>query len=162
MLKWDTSEHGERAMQQHLDYVLGNPHEAAPRRIFALAGVDYGRIDYGVRGETLQVWEINTNPTLGPSRGPVHTRLTQIEVMLQPARTVHHNALRQAVRALDHETDPKHVAVRIDPALIARMRAETVNTTRRNAALRCLQDIYGRPGIGSIFRAAYSWLFPRQ
>lgn len=44
MLKWDGSEHGERAMQEHLDYVLGNPHEAWVRRIFALAEVDYGRM----------------------------------------------------------------------------------------------------------------------
>lgn len=163
MQKWDTSEHDERAMQEHLDYVLGNPHEVALRRIFSLAGVDYGRIDYGVRGETLQVWEINTNPTLGPSMGPVVTTLApKLEAMLEQARTVHHNALRQALGALDHEVEHKHVAVRLDPALLARMRAETVKATRRNAVLRFLQDIYDRPRIGWIFRAAYSWLLPRR
>lgn len=163
MLKWDTSEHGERAMQEHLDYVLGNPHEGALRRIFSLAGVDYGRIDYGVRGETLQVWEINTNPTLGPSTGPsVATLAPKLEAMLEQARAVHHGALRQAFRALDNEWDHKQVVVRIDPAPISRMRAETVRTTRRSAALRFLQNIYGRPRIGWIFRAVYSWLLPRR
>lgn len=162
MLKWDKSEHGERAMQEHLDYVLGNPHETSLRRIFALAGVDYGRIDYGVRGETLQVWEINTNPSLGPSRGPAPATLApKLEAMLQQARTVHHSALQMALRALDSEMDHNRVAVRIDPALIARMRAETVRTRRRHAALRFLHGIYGRPKIGWLFRAAYSWLLPR-
>jgi hypothetical protein len=49
-----------------------NPHEAWLRHIFELANVEYGRIDYGVANGELQVWEINTNPTLGrnPRRAP--------------------------------------------------------------------------------------------
>lgn len=48
-----------------LEYVQANPHAAWLDRIFDLAGVDYGRIDYAVhRGRPL-VWEINTNPTIG-------------------------------------------------------------------------------------------------
>jgi hypothetical protein len=45
-----------------------NPHEALLRRVFELAGIDYGRADYGVVRGRIQVYEINTNPTLmGPS-----------------------------------------------------------------------------------------------
>jgi hypothetical protein len=32
--------------------------------IFARAGLEYGRIDYGLADGRLQVWEINTGPTL--------------------------------------------------------------------------------------------------
>lgn len=46
------------------EYVRTNPHEAEIREIFRLARLDYGRIDYGVRDERLQIWEINTNPMI--------------------------------------------------------------------------------------------------
>jgi len=160
MLKWDESDHDERAMREHLDYVLGNPHETWLRRIFDLAGIDYGRIDYGVRGETLQVWEINTNPTLAPSRGPALA--PKLETMLQHARTVHHSALQMAFRSLDPGTGDTRVTVRLDPALIARMRAEMIRAQRRHVVLRFLHGIYRRPGIGRLFRAAYSRVLPRR
>lgn len=47
---------------EELDYLHGNPHETLLRPIFELAGVRYGRIDYGLRDGRLEVWEINTNP----------------------------------------------------------------------------------------------------
>jgi len=43
-------------------YLERNPHEEAIRRIFSRAKIDYGRIDYSLAGEQIQVWEINTNP----------------------------------------------------------------------------------------------------
>src|SRR2546430_577175 len=45
-------------------YVETNPHEHELRAIFDLAGLEWGRIDYGVRDGALQIWEINTNPQL--------------------------------------------------------------------------------------------------
>lgn len=45
-------------------YVEDNPHEAQLREIFELAGIEYGRIDYGILNGRPQVWEINTNPTV--------------------------------------------------------------------------------------------------
>jgi hypothetical protein len=47
---------------EELSYFEENPHESQLREIFALARIDYGRIDYGFRKGRLQVWEINTNP----------------------------------------------------------------------------------------------------
>ncbi|HEX7025452.1 MAG TPA: hypothetical protein VF187_11595, partial [Gemmatimonadales bacterium] len=163
MLKWEESEHGERAMQEHLDYVLGNPHQAWLRRVFDLAGVEYGRIDYGMRGDTLQVWEINTNPTLGPPRNPpLVTLAPNLEAMLQEARTVHHDALRAAFQSLDTGRDDDRMAVRLEAATLARMEAETIKLRRRHAALRFLLGVYGHPVVGRIFRAAYSRFLPRM
>jgi hypothetical protein len=48
------------------------PHAAPALEIFRLAGVDYGRMDYGVRNGRIQVWEINTNPTVVPNREKIH------------------------------------------------------------------------------------------
>jgi hypothetical protein len=45
-------------------FLEANPHEAELRRIFELAGIDYGRADYGVVGGRVQIYEINTNPTI--------------------------------------------------------------------------------------------------
>lgn len=56
-------------------FMLANPHAAAVAPIFALAHIDFGRIDYAVLDGAVQIWEINTVPTLllhpryyGPAR----------------------------------------------------------------------------------------------
>jgi hypothetical protein len=49
---------------EELDYVRGNPHAAALMHAFDIAGIDYGRADYGIVDGTPQIWEINTNPAL--------------------------------------------------------------------------------------------------
>lgn len=86
------------ALQREEDgYIATNPHEAELREIFDTAGVEYGRIDYGVDPATgrLQVWEINTNPVIvrgpgevAPARLPAHafamTRLHQAFLALDP------------------------------------------------------------------------------
>lgn len=48
------------------------PQMDALRRVFALARVDYGRIDYTLHEGRLVVWEINTNPGLTPRRVRLH------------------------------------------------------------------------------------------
>lgn len=48
------------------------PERNALRRIFELAHVDYGRIDYTLHEGRLVVWEINTNPGLTPRRVKLH------------------------------------------------------------------------------------------
>jgi hypothetical protein len=73
-----------------------HPHRAAIEQAFALAGLDYGRIDYGVKDGRVQVWEINTNPNLMPDPQDVH-----------PLRTAGQSAsaaqLVEALAALDRE-----------------------------------------------------------
>ena len=65
--KWCVKE-PDLVQPEHIDeelrYVRSFPHLADVRRIFQLARIDYGRIDYGFYGDRLQVWEINTNPIL--------------------------------------------------------------------------------------------------
>lgn len=43
-------------------FLQSNPHEALLRRVFDIAHMSYGRIDYSVVGDRIQVWEINSNP----------------------------------------------------------------------------------------------------
>jgi len=46
-------------------FVADNQHAELLRRVFDMAGLDYGRVDFGFAGGQLQVWEINSNPTHG-------------------------------------------------------------------------------------------------
>ena len=52
----------EEIAAEEMRYFDENPHESQLREIFALAQIDYGRIDYSFRKGRIQVWEINTNP----------------------------------------------------------------------------------------------------
>jgi hypothetical protein len=62
-------------VEEELDFVRGRESEEKLRAIFEIAECDYGRIDYGLKGGAIQVWEINSNPQLiptsiHPARGP--------------------------------------------------------------------------------------------
>ncbi|MFW6059729.1 MAG: hypothetical protein ACODAQ_06075 [Phycisphaeraceae bacterium] len=51
-------------LEERRTFVRTNPHAAELRRICAEAGITYGRVDYGIVDGQVQVWEINTNPTI--------------------------------------------------------------------------------------------------
>jgi len=56
------------AYAAELAYARSNPHAVELAEIFALAQVDFGRIDYGLRNGRIEVFEINTNPDLLSAR----------------------------------------------------------------------------------------------
>lgn len=62
-------------MSEVNEYLSSNPHETELRRIFNMAGVNYGRIDYSLYRGKIQTWEINTNPVLVKKRND-YTALT--------------------------------------------------------------------------------------
>ena len=43
-----------------------NPYATDCERAFEIAGIEYGRADFGIVGGRVQIYEINTNPTLKP------------------------------------------------------------------------------------------------
>jgi hypothetical protein len=55
-------------------YVEENPHADVLRERFKLANIEYGRIDYGIVEGRVQVYEINTNPTIVGGRGKASSR----------------------------------------------------------------------------------------
>ena len=71
MVKASNSGLDVKTVDRETDYVRSNPHETALMNIFRLASIDYGRIDYGVRDGRIQVFEINTNPTVMWPGNPV-------------------------------------------------------------------------------------------
>ncbi|WP_155765469.1 hypothetical protein [Mesorhizobium erdmanii] len=51
-------------LAEHAAYVRDNPHAAELMPIFEKAAISYGRIDYTIVDARIQVFEINTNPTV--------------------------------------------------------------------------------------------------
>ncbi|HVT13901.1 MAG TPA: hypothetical protein VHE55_16680 [Fimbriimonadaceae bacterium] len=51
-------------LEEERRYMDDVPFKEEIRAIFRLAHIDYGRIDYSFQDGRIQVWEINTNPTL--------------------------------------------------------------------------------------------------
>lgn len=54
----------DRAVQQELEFVRDNPHRDILRRVFEIAKIDFGRVDYGIVNGRIEIYEINTNPTM--------------------------------------------------------------------------------------------------
>lgn len=52
----------EAMLNESLVYVNTNPFKDQILDIFRLAKIDYGRMDFSVLNDQIQVWEINTNP----------------------------------------------------------------------------------------------------
>lgn len=65
-------ERGLRAdvVSEELAYLRENPHRDVLAKSFELAGIQFGRVDYGVVNHRVQIYEINTNPKLpSPEKG---------------------------------------------------------------------------------------------
>lgn len=88
----------DRLLAEELDYLHTNPHEKELRAIFDLARIEYGRIDYGHYNGRIQVWEINTNPSvLTGSSLQIDRRRVVAETFATP--------FRAALLALDEAPD---------------------------------------------------------
>jgi hypothetical protein len=83
-------------VEEEMEYLRTNPHRRALEEVFALAGVDYGRIDYGLVEGRVQVCGIHPNPILlRPRRYYGEARL--------PGREWFAAQARDAFRAIDLE-----------------------------------------------------------
>jgi hypothetical protein len=153
----------EASVHEQLVYLRGNPHEAWLRDVFQVAGIDYGRIDYGVSNGVPQAWEINVNPTIGRAAGQSrHTgQPPHIRKPLDECRDLFHEQLKGAFVALDGRAVAGEVRVIISDGLVQRLRAEGVQVRRRRQMTQWLANLYERPLLGKPARAVFS-LFPRR
>jgi hypothetical protein len=93
----------EASLIEEKAFVENFPHGEQVTEAFRLAGVEYGRIDYGVHEGRVQVWEINTNPVIVPKREKIDERrmATQTESARQIAE-----AFRELAKK--HEPEPAY------------------------------------------------------
>lgn len=52
------------AIAEEVSYVRDNPHREVLAKAFQIANIDFGRVDYGIVDGRVQIYEINTNPSL--------------------------------------------------------------------------------------------------
>lgn len=167
--KFDGRIEDHTAADADLGYVQDNPHEAWLRRVSVLAGVEYGRIDYGMLGDRPQLWEINTNPTIGANLafGP---SLTTIPPSIQGGfaedawrlmgrgNVLFYSKLRAVVEALSRSTND---AMAADAVGSERVRIPISAAQRRRLALERLrrdQVLARKTAIGQLLaplRAGY-------
>ncbi|MEL6168566.1 MAG: hypothetical protein AAFR35_07730 [Pseudomonadota bacterium] len=64
-LKTNDGAAGHAALvEEELAYVRDNPHQELLAKVFEIAGVEFGRVDYGIVDGRVAIYEINTNPKL--------------------------------------------------------------------------------------------------
>jgi hypothetical protein len=67
--------------EDDLRIVRDNPFEAELKPVFDIAGIDYGRIDFGIVGGKIQIYEINSNPKVGfPTEHPSPYRVESYDI----------------------------------------------------------------------------------
>ena len=163
MVKFSADAPSMESALEELRFVQSNPHEVWLRRVTDLAGVTYGRVDYGVKDGVPQLWEINTNPTIGRRlHAASREHAPEIETLLEERRTVVHQALREAFIAIDSPaecavvgpsgTGRSAVTIEIPGRLVLRLQHEREGAARRRRVFRWLQWLYERPVIGMPLR----------
>jgi len=145
MVKSETKTLDESVARRELEYVRTNPHAGWLRDVFSTAGVEYGRIDYGLRGDRPQAWEINLYPTLVRPSWKPSTSTEEQRALREPTRALFFERFNAALEAVDIET-PRgaQVSVHLDEALLGRLRKG-----RRTESLRTLHH--------RAFRKASGW-----
>jgi hypothetical protein len=63
-IKAGVADLGDAELAEAARYRSENPHAEQTARVFDIAAIDYGRMDYGVVDGRIQVFEINTHPTV--------------------------------------------------------------------------------------------------
>jgi hypothetical protein len=63
-IKAGVADLGDAELAEAARYRSENPHAEQIAKIFDIAAIDYGRMDYGVVDGRIQVFEINTHPTV--------------------------------------------------------------------------------------------------
>jgi hypothetical protein len=74
----------EDLYQEELGILQGNPYAEHLKKVFDIAGIEYGRADFGVYRGRIQVYEINTNPQVAPPcEHPSATRVQSMNLSWQ-------------------------------------------------------------------------------
>lgn len=73
-------------VSEEAEFLRDFPHNNMLWEVFRLANIEYGRIDYGITEGRIQVWEINSNPTLVPNPGRI--AVERLEGQRESARQI--------------------------------------------------------------------------
>ena len=156
MVKWDWRLFDRQRADEEARYLETNPHDAWIRRVFDLARIDYGRIDYGVLDGAPQVWEINTNPTIGRGPGPKAAQSAEVvaykEMLAGPFANFYAN-FTDAWRAVDTAADASaSVELNAPRTLVEALDREAAHERRRRRAAALVHLVARQPWVRPVTR----------
>jgi hypothetical protein len=125
----------EQTVAEEMEYLRANPHAAELMAIFEAAHIDYGRIDYGLKDGRINVWEINTNPTVIAMTTPYHP-------LRDEANRYFSERITPAFHAIDSDPPGKRIDLRD-----GRRRFEVEARRRMRRWRRALRDFGFRPDL---------------
>jgi hypothetical protein len=114
----------EELVHEELEYLENHPHEKWLRHVFTEARIEYGRIDYGLYKGEPQVWEINTNPTLGRGAHRSAPRHPRFAALREPARAASHRLMLEAFKRLEQPETASQLPVVLPEGISIRLQAE--------------------------------------
>jgi hypothetical protein len=157
MTKSGTRRVDENLILEEAAYLHDNPHEAWVRRVFEMAHIGYGRLDYGVRDGRPQAWEINFTPVLTgnpnpPSLTPEGRRIFKLT---QPNKEYALTALREAFLRFDPGPVPgSEIRFAFPPGLEREARRERNSIHALEKRQQWISRFAAAPGM----RAVGPWL----
>ncbi len=118
-LKHSGSEFTRKRLDEEREYMFENPHQARLREIFNVAQVEYGRIDYAIKGDMIETWEINLNPTIGRGSRSKGAMPADMREYRSRARDHFYRRFQAAFEAIDLPGAPGAIVVSYPPATLA-------------------------------------------
>ncbi len=152
--QWMVKHHGSTYRSEWADeereYLQQNPHRKQIRRIFELARIEYGRIDYGLLHDKIQVWEINTNPTIGgpPVWSNAERTPRWIHELQVPGKRIHYRRFQSMLETIDTVSSPDaKIEITLPPAERETWRREVAAQRRLTRRRECLRRLAEWPPV---------------
>ena len=119
LLKHAGIEFSRAMVAEELEYVQQNPHESELAEIFEIAGVGYGRIDYAIKNNRVQTWEINLNPTIGRGQRPSSSRIpAELAPLREEVKQCFYSRFQSAMEHLDFSTPRSAIHISYDERMV--------------------------------------------
>ncbi|MBC8085909.1 MAG: hypothetical protein H7Z40_01490 [Phycisphaerae bacterium] len=155
MVKSDTGVRTDWAAEFERQYIDENPHAAQLAYFFDLANIQYGRIDYGLRNGRVQLWEINTTPTIGAGssakkRSAEDERYRELR---EPAVRGFHERFRDAFFSIDEQGPAPAVPITLDPVLRESAQHEQAALRQRAVRVKRLHRLAQHPALVQLRRS---------
>lgn len=100
----------QKMIEVEYNYVKDNPHRVDLERVFEIAGVNFGRVDYGMRDGKPCIWEINTAPGFGRQPGSRSKEEATLHAMRRPRLEIQIERLKAALEEIDAEASDETFA----------------------------------------------------
>ncbi len=156
MIKSEAQRREERFARDEFQYITENPHRESLAPVFALAGITYGRADFSVLDGRLQIWEINTAPSLGlaPDARAATPERARFRELTRPNRRLFFDGFDKELGGVERRCpEGPPVPCPLPPSLLAEWREEV----RRHERLLRRRSRIGRvtdhPVLGELTRS---------